>query len=157
MDADFSRARGKAFFRRMGARPRNEPDAAKLSCFEEVRRTLGARGGVRLGRRVVCSTDVVGSIDSEFDRTFLPAKASLETRWKRIDQAFHNGEELPPVSLYEIGDAYFVLDGNHRVSVTRYHGVEWIDAEVTRSHTRLRGRTSADNPMSYPREKGDCV
>jgi hypothetical protein len=22
------------------------------------------------------------------------------------------------------------LDGNHRVSVARYHGVEWIDAEV---------------------------
>jgi hypothetical protein len=35
------------------------------------------------------------------------------------------------VSLYKIGGAYFVLDGHHRVSVGRYHGVEWIDAEVT--------------------------
>ena len=35
------------------------------------------------------------------------------------------------MSLYKIGGAYFVLDGNHRVSVARYHGVEWIDAEVT--------------------------
>jgi len=24
-----------------------------------------------------------------------------------------------------------VIDGNHRVSVARFHGVEWIDAEVT--------------------------
>jgi hypothetical protein len=24
-----------------------------------------------------------------------------------------------------------VSDGNHRVSVARFHGVEWIDAEVT--------------------------
>jgi hypothetical protein len=34
------------------------------------------------------------------------------------------------VSLYKMGDAYFVNDGNHRVSVARYHGIESIDAEV---------------------------
>jgi hypothetical protein len=34
------------------------------------------------------------------------------------------------VSLYKMGDVYFVNDGNHRVSVARYHGVESIDAEV---------------------------
>ena len=27
------------------------------------------------------------------------------------------GEDMPPVELYEIGDAYFVVDGHHRVSV----------------------------------------
>jgi len=32
--------------------------------------------------------------------------------------------------VYKVG-AYFVLDGNHRVSVARCHGVEWIDADVT--------------------------
>jgi hypothetical protein len=52
-------------------------------------------------------------------------------RWKRIDRAFWRGEELPPVSLYKVGGFYFVLDGHHRVSVARYHGVEWIDAHVT--------------------------
>ena len=41
------------------------------------------------------------------------------------------GEELPSVSLYKMGSFYFVLDGHHRVSVARYHGVEWIDAHVT--------------------------
>jgi len=35
------------------------------------------------------------------------------------------------VSLYKVGGFYFVLDGHHRVSVARYHGVEWIDADVT--------------------------
>ena len=34
------------------------------------------------------------------------------------------------MSLYKIGNAYFVRDGNHRVSVARYHGVAAIDAEV---------------------------
>jgi hypothetical protein len=35
------------------------------------------------------------------------------------------------VSLYKIGGFYFVLEGHYWVSVARYHGVEWIDAEVT--------------------------
>ncbi len=61
----------------------------------------------------------------------MPAKASVGERWKRIDRAFHRGEELPPVSLYKVGGFYFVLDGHHRVSVAHYHGVEWIDAHVT--------------------------
>ena len=41
----------------------------------------------------------------------------------------HRAEELPH-SLYKIGDAYFVRDGNHRVSVARQQGVEMIDAKV---------------------------
>jgi hypothetical protein len=68
---------------------------------------------------------------SEFDGDFRPARASVRERWKRIDRAFHLGEYLPPVSLYEVGGFYFVLDGHHRVSVARFHGVKWIDANVT--------------------------
>lgn len=42
------------------------------------------------------------------------------------------------MSLYKIGDAYFVRDGNHRVSVARYHGVMAIDAEVVELRGQLR-------------------
>ena len=35
------------------------------------------------------------------------------------------------MSLYKIGDSYFVADDNHRISVRRDHGVELIDVEVT--------------------------
>ncbi len=78
----------------------------------------------------------------------MPAKASVEERWKRLDRAFHRGEELPPVSLYKVGGFYFVLDGHHRVSVARYHSVEWIDAEVTEFRTEL---------WSERRDKGDLI
>ena len=37
------------------------------------------------------------------------------------------------MSLLELGGDYFVNDGNYRVSVARFQGVEWIDAEVTES------------------------
>jgi hypothetical protein len=56
----------------------------------------------------------------------------------------HRSEELPPVSLFKIGDAYFVNDGNHRVSVARQQGVEMIDAEVV----ELRSRVPIDSALT---------
>ena len=61
----------------------------------------------------------------------MPLRAVSRERWKRIDRAFRLGHELPPVILYKLGNLYFVKDGHHRVSVARFHGAEWIDAEVT--------------------------
>jgi hypothetical protein len=46
---------------------------------------------------------------------------------------FRRGIDLPPVRLCELGGRYFVHDGNRRVSVARFHGVEWVDAEGTDS------------------------
>jgi len=134
VDADFSRARRRVLLRRVGSRLRRDVASDGLPCFDEVRKVHGAAmGRVYRGTRTVPLGQVGGSIGrcSEFDRDFLPARSSVQERWKRIDRAFHRDEVLPPVSLYKIGDRYFVLDGNHRVSVARFHGVEWIDAEVT--------------------------
>jgi hypothetical protein len=39
--------------------------------------------------------------------------------------------------LFKVGDEYFVEDGNHRVSVARYQGVEMIDAEVVELLARI--------------------
>ncbi|WP_273846377.1 hypothetical protein [Rubrobacter calidifluminis] len=138
-DQDFSVARRKAFLRRLGAFLRNDPASNQLLSFEEVKKALGAVEQVYLGMRVVPVDKIVGSVGRhrDFDRAFLPSKPDLGTRWKRIDQLMQRAEELPPVSLYKIGDAYFVQDGNHRVSVARMQGVEMIDAEVTELRTRV--------------------
>lgn len=42
------------------------------------------------------------------------------------------------MSLYKIGDTYFVRDGNHRVSVAKYHKVAAIDAEVVEIRGQMR-------------------
>jgi hypothetical protein len=47
VDADFSRARRRAFLRRISALVRKGPIPNRLLCFEEVRRKLGVAGGVR--------------------------------------------------------------------------------------------------------------
>jgi hypothetical protein len=137
VDADFSRARRKALLRRIGARLQRDNASEGLLCFDDLRKIPGAVGRIYRGMRTVSLRQVGGSVGrcSEFDRDFMPAKASVEERWKRIDRAFHRGEELPAVSLYKVGAFYFVLDGHHRVSVATYHGVEWIDAYVTEFDT----------------------
>ena len=140
LDADFTRARRRALLHRLKARfLRGDPSSTYALSFEEVRKALGASNKVRLGRRTVPVERILGSVGRyrDFDRAFLPAKASVGTKWRRIDRAFHRGEELPPVMLYKVGEAYFVEDGNHRVSVARYQGVEWIDAEVTELYPRV--------------------
>ena len=130
VDKDFVRARHRALARRVVAFFRGE--RGDLLSFEEVRRAARANGGMRRGLRDVEVRRIVGSVGRyrQFDRNFMPKKESLRGKWERVDRAFVRGEELPPVSLYKIGDAYFVEDGNHRVSVARYQGAEMIDAEV---------------------------
>jgi hypothetical protein len=66
----------------------------------------------------------------DFNKYFLPRSVFLWARWERVDRAQIKDIPLPAIELYEIGGAYFVRDGNHRVSVARAQGVEEIDAEV---------------------------
>jgi hypothetical protein len=134
VDADFSRARRRALLRQVRTRLRRDNASEwPLLCFDDLGKIPWASGRVYRGTRTVPLSQIGGSVGrcSEFDGDFMPAKASAEDRWKRIDRAFRRGEQLSPVSLYKVGSFYFVLDGHHRVSVASYHGVEWIDAEVT--------------------------
>ena len=129
-DVDFDRARRRAFYGLVAARLRRV--CGRLLAFEEVVEGRLAHNRRRLGLRDVEVSKIVGSVGrpEAFDRSFMPASATLAERWKRVDRAFHRGLDLPAVRLYKMGDSYFVEDGNHRVSVARYQGVETIEADV---------------------------
>lgn len=144
-DKDFGRARRKAWLRRLVLRLQGgSVPHDTLPSFDETRGPLRAYNRVRRGRRAVDTAEIVGSVgrSRDFDRSFMPLRASVGERWKRVDLAFHRGEDLPPVILYKLGGAYFVLDGNHRVSVARFHGRQAVEAEVM--EFRLTGTTKRD-------------
>ena len=124
VDADFSRARRKALLRRMRTRLQRDNASNRLLCFDDLRKIPGAMGRIYRGTRTVPVAQIGGSVGrcSEFDRDFMPTRASVGEKWKRVDRTYHRGEELPPVSLYKVGGFYSVLDGHHRVSVASYHG-----------------------------------
>ena len=78
-DKDFTRARRRAFLRRLGAYLRRDSASNRLLSFDEVRRALGALEGVYLGMRVVPVEKFEGSVGRhrDFDRAFLPSTGSV--------------------------------------------------------------------------------
>src|ERR687897_2222848 len=64
-----------------------------------------------------------------------------------------SGQGATSCKALQGGGFYFVLDGHHRLSVASYHGVEWIDAEVTEFGARLskaRGRADEQPKRGEP-------
>jgi len=137
IEADYQRARWRALFRGILARLSGRQN--RLLSFEEVKQSLNLGGPVYRGTRPAPVAQIIGSVDRyrDFDRAFLPAQGHTAHKWKSIARAFYDDVGLPPVRLYKVGEAYFVLDGHHRVSVARDQGVDTIDAEVQEAYSRV--------------------
>jgi hypothetical protein len=142
VDKDFHRALWRATLHRLRDRVLRRSAHAHVLSFEEARSAITRWSQVHRGMRTVEVEKIVGSVGRcrDFDSSFLPVRVSMSGRWGRVDRAYHRGVELPAVSLYKIGESYFVVDGNHRVSVARYHGVAAIDAEIV----EIKGHPRAD-------------
>ena len=142
---DFHRARQRAALEQIVARLSGK--SAELLSYEDVARRLKVTGQTQSGQRPIPLQAIVGSVGrySDFTRSFLPRRAADEQRWARVKAAATHVAELPPIEVYQIGEAYFVLDGNHRVSVARQQGVSHIDAYVTEIKTRV-GLSPEDQP-----------
>ena len=105
----------------------------ELLSFEKIKKGFELYKQKYLGIQTIPIDVIVGSFDryKDFDRYFLPKKVHLQQRWAKIHNLIARDVILPPVKLYKIGEIYFVIDGNHRVSVSKKLGVKYIDAEVT--------------------------
>jgi hypothetical protein len=138
VDKDFHRALRRASIHRFRDWVLRRSAHGHVLSFEQARGTLTRWSQVYRGMKTVEVEKIVGSVGRwrDFDESFLPVKVNMSQRWGHVDRGYHQGVELPAVSLYKIGEAYFVRDGNHRVSVARFHGVAAIHAEVV----EIRGR-----------------
>lgn len=135
--ADFNAARLKAFFREMLALLTGAPN--DLLAYDDVRGKLRLGGPIYRGVKAVRLDQIVGSVNRyrDFDRAFLPRTDVTAARWQRVNRAWYADISLPPVLLYKVGEVYFVVDGNHRVSVARELGQEFIDADVRECYVRV--------------------
>ncbi len=100
--------------------------------FDRVRAGLRLRHTVDRGNRDVPLDRIVGTLgrEREFNREFLPREEALRERWEEVEELAEGPAGFPAVELYQVGDAYFVVDGHHRVSVARTLGVPTIEAHV---------------------------
>jgi nucleotide-binding universal stress UspA family protein len=129
---DFSNARRKASIQEILARLTGR--SSELLSYEEVAEKLKLNVRTESGIQDIPLKAVIGSVGryTEFTRDFLPRKNEDQQRWARVKVALDSpeGESLPPIEVYQVGSVYFVLDGNHRVSVAREEGNEFITAHV---------------------------
>ncbi len=134
---DFHRARSRADLRELLARLTG--DLNQLLSYDEVRKMLRLQGAASRGVQEIPLNAIVGSVGryTDFTRDFLPRRDVNPERWARVKLAASGYAGLSPIDVYKIGDVYFVQDGNHRVSVARQLGSEYIQAYVTEVYTHI--------------------
>lgn len=134
---DFSNARRQAAMQDILARLTGQSN--ELLSFDEVARKLKLSSRTERGVQNIPLNAIVGSVGrySDFTRTFLPRSESNRQRWARVKSLIDapDGRGWPPIDVYKVDAVYFVLDGNHRVSVARQEGFETIEANVIEVRT----------------------
>jgi hypothetical protein len=140
----FDRARRRRAYRRIGGLlGRHRP--TELLPLDEATRRLRPFARRYVGLRPIPVSQIVGtdSRGSDFDRDFLPRRPEIGPRWRGVEEAFPEGG-FPPISVYQLGEAYFIIDGHHRVAIARQRRMETIDAEVTELTARWHLPADAD-------------
>jgi hypothetical protein len=144
--ADFERARRRAVLYSWLATLSRQSRC--LRAFADATRALSITGQHYRGMQQVPISSIVGTVDRahDFDRNFMPSRAHTRVRWERIALATAAEQTLPPVELYKLGDEYYVKDGNHRVSVARFNGTQYVDAQVVEYVASRPELATADEP-----------
>jgi hypothetical protein len=125
----FDRERRRNRRRRAVAWLLRRPAGARLASLDGT--PAGRRRG--LGIRTVPLDSIVGTVEPHKARAFGPCfgpPAASRRRWESLWLAERRGAPVPPISVYKVGDAHYVDDGHHRVSVAHALGKATVDAEV---------------------------
>jgi hypothetical protein len=136
-DEDFEKAKNRAIFQVLLSKLKWE-NSDLLSLYE-VTKLIKPRGQSYLGVKTILIKDIIGSEGRarDFSKAFYPKRDLLKERWKSIDKAHLQFVDLPSISVYKLGEWYFVRDGNHRVSVAKSQGAEFIDAEIVELDSQI--------------------
>ena len=137
-EEDFNKAHTKAFINEI--QHLLSPEEAKLISLNDVKQLIKSSAETYVGMKVIPIDKIVGSEGryNDFDNRFFPKSTHLKNRWQHVDEAALNDITLPPIKVYEIAGLYFVRDGNHRVSVAKTRGTEFIDAEVVSLQSEIK-------------------
>jgi nucleotide-binding universal stress UspA family protein len=111
----------------------------ELLSYEDVASKLNLQGRSDRGMRSIPVDAIIGSVGryTDFTRTFLPRRAQDQQRWANVKAMTLDLVGLEPVEVYKVSEVYFVLDGNHRVSIARQEGWKQIEAHVIEIQTDI--------------------
>jgi len=148
---DFRQARAKARMQQLWSAITGQ--SKELLQYDEISKKMHISGQSSKGVQEIPIESIVGSVNryQDFDENFLPLLDSDMQRWANVKASMISpgSPGLSPIRVYKIGDAYFVLDGNHRVSIAKQMGFETIEAHVTEIKTKV--------PFSFEDSPDDII
>ncbi len=132
----FRQARTRAGREKLWSRLRGR--SANLRCFHEVDSQPAEGTEYRRDYANIPLKAIVGSFErcADYTPSFAPLKDHDQPRWTRVEQAFVQSKPLPPIQVMKVEQAYYVMDGHHRVSVARQLGLSHLEAEVFQTDTQ---------------------
>jgi hypothetical protein len=102
----------------------------------------GVVSSVPLGVRPIRVKRIVGSAGkaNKVGADFLPLGAGpASANYRVIYQKMKAGETFPPITVYSLGNRFFVIDGHTRVASAKALGIDFLDADVTEAMPRKEG------------------
>lgn len=111
---------------------------SNLLSFTAVKKILNLQLSKDMGIQEIAINDIVGSVGryNEFSRTFKPRSCFTEQRWRRVAESYY-WKGYDPITVFKASNVYFVVDGNHRVSVSRALNIKSIIAHVHEFETQI--------------------
>lgn len=101
-------------------------------CFNSRQEQEKAYEPVKRGTSMVPLDRIVGSVGRyhDFDNQFRTGTGRNNERVIGILKAMKKGKLMPPISLYQIKNDYFILDGHHRFKAAKELGYTEIRSQI---------------------------
>lgn len=113
--------------------------------YQEAAARAGVVSSMPLGVRPIRVKRIVGSAGKaeNLGPDFLPlGSGPYLASYQDILRQMKAGEVLPPITVYQLGNRYYVVDGHTRVAAARALGIEFLDAEVIEALPRKEGEAN---------------
>lgn len=105
---------------------------SRFHSFNSRREKEKAYESIQRGTSMVPLERIVGSVGRyhDFDNQFKTRKGNIDERLEAILKAMKAGKAMPPISLYQIKDDYYILDGHHRFQAAKRLGYSEIHSRI---------------------------
>ena len=128
-----------------------DQDKENPHSFNIRREKEEAYESIKRGTSMVPLEKIIGSVGRyhDFDNQFKTKSTKMDERLASILNAMKAGKGMPPISLYQIKDEFFILDGHHRFQAAkilkhtdiRSHILELLPSKNTLENMLYREKT----------------
>lgn len=106
----------------------------ELIDYSNFEKNLNVNSQSYLGVKPIKIEDIVGSLGryANFNAKFMPTTEASDRKAKGVRTMKEHNSAFPAIKVYQVSDKYFVVDGHHRVMVSKERDKDFIDAEITK-------------------------